>query len=475
VGGTWFVNRYPGCGVDTPNHSYSYSFGPRFRWPRYFSKREDVQAYVTKVVDEFDIRSHIRFGTELKDSHWNKASNCWVSTLECAGKTEVVRTSLLVSAIGQLSDPSIPRIDGAGDYKGVKFHSSMWPDDLQVTGKKVAVVGTGATAMQLVPSIVDAAKSVVIYQRTPQWVRPIPGYAEPIGDGPQWLLEHVPFYAEWFRFNMFWRYGDGLLKFLKKDPEWHYPNRSINRVNDKHRQEMLDFIKSELGDRQDLVDKCVPTYPPYGKRILLDNDWYKTLKKSNVELVVEPIKEINKTGIKTLDGVQRDADVIVYSTGFKVSEMAARLNITGARGIRLADQWKDDNPTAYLGLIVPNFPNFFCMLGPGSGPAHGGSAVFQAECQARYISESVIKMALAKVDAIQVRVEVHDAFMKKFDAEHESLIWSHPGMSTYYRNSNGRVFSVLPWRFVDYWAMTHDPDLAEFDKIYAPSLKSVAS
>jgi 4-hydroxyacetophenone monooxygenase len=315
----------------------------------------------------------------------------------------------------------------------------------------------------------------VIYQRTPQWVRPIPGYAEPIGDGPQWLLEHVPFYAEWFRFNMFWRYGDGFLKFLKKDPEWHYPNRSINRVNDKHRQEMLDFIKSELGDRQDLVDKCVPTYPPYGKRILLDNDWYKTLKKSNVELVVEPIKEINKTGIKTLDGVQRDADVIVYSTGFKVSEMAARLNITGARGIRLADQWKDDNPTAYLGLIVPNFPNFFCMLGPGSGPAHGGSAVFQAECQARYISESVLKMALAKVDAIQVRVEVHDAFMKKFDAEHESLIWSHPGMSTYYRNSNGRVFSVLPWRFVDYWAMTHDPDLAEFDKIYAPSLKSVAS
>lgn len=474
VGGTWFVNRYPGCGVDTPNHSYSYSFGPRYRWPRYFSRREDVQAYITKVVDEFDIRSHIRFGTELKGSQWNEASNCWVSTIECAGKTEVVRTSLLVSAIGQLSDPSIPRIDGAGDYEGVKFHSTMWPDDLQVAGKNVAVIGTGATAMQFVPSIVDEAKSVVIYQRTPQWARPIPGYAEPIGEGPQWLLEHVPFYAEWFRFNMFWRYGDGLLKFLKKDPTWKHPDRSVNSINDRHRQEMLDFIKSELGDRQDLVDKCVPTYPPYGKRILLDNGWYKTLKKSNVELVVEPIEGINKTGIKTRGGVQRDADVIVYSTGFKMSEMAARLNITGARGICLADQWKNDNPTAYLGLIVPNFPNFFCMLGPGSGPAHGGSAVFQAECQARYISDSVIQMNRAEVDAIQVRAEVHDAFMKKFDAEHESLIWSHPGMSTYYRNSHGRVFSVLPWRFVDYWAMTHDPDLAEFHKTYAPSVASVA-
>lgn len=474
VGGTWFVNRYPGCGVDTPNHSYSYSFGPRYRWPRYFSKREDVQAYLTKVVDEFDIRSHIRFGTELTGSQWNEASNCWVSTLECSGKTEVVRTSLLVSAIGQLSDPSVPSIDGDGDYEGFKFHSTKWPDDLQVTGKNVAVIGTGATAMQFVPSIVDQAKSVVIYQRTPQWARPIPGYAEPISDGTQWLLERVPFYAEWFRFNMFWRYGDGLLKFLKKDPEWLYPNRSINSINDRHRQEMLDFIKSELGDRQDLVDKCIPTYPPYGKRILLDNGWYKTLKKSNVELVVEPIEVINKTGIKTRDGVQRDADVIVYSTGFKVSEMAARLNITGASGIRLADQWANDNPSAYLGLIVPNFPNFFCMLGPGSGPAHGGSAVFQAECQARYISESVIQMNRVGVDALKIRPEVHDAFMKKFDAEHESLIWSHPGMSTYYRNRHGRVFSVLPWRFVDYWAMTHDPNFAEFDKTYAQSVASIA-
>lgn len=462
AGGTWFRNRYPGCGVDTPNHSYSYSFGPKHRWPRYFSRREDVLDYLESVVAAYRLERHIRFETELVGSRWDAQEQCWVSTLRCAAELEVFKSPFLVSAIGQLSDPAMPSIPGANTFQGRIFHSVDWQDDLDWVGKDIAVIGTGATAMQLVPTIAGRAGDIAVYQRTPQWARPIPGYSEPIGEGAQKLLESVPFYTEWFRFNMFWRYGDGLLKYLRMDPGWAYPERSVNAVNDKHRAEMTKFIHAELEGRDDLVAKCVPTYPPYGKRILLDNGWYKTLRRPNVDLVADGIECIGPDYVQTVDGTRRHADIVVYSTGFKLTEMAARLNIVGSAGRSLADEWRNDDPFAYLGLVVPRFPNFFCMLGPGSGPAHGGSAVFQAECQTRYITSCLVQMSESSIGAAEIRQDVCDDYLAKFDAEHQTLIWSHPGMSTYYRNSRGRVFSVMPWRFVDYWRLTHDADLRSF-------------
>jgi 4-hydroxyacetophenone monooxygenase len=266
---------------------------------------------------------------------------------------------------------------------------------------------------------------------------------------------------------MFWRYGDGLLPFLRKDPSWPYPDRAVNKGNDRHRQELTDFILSELKDRPDLIEKCLPTYPPYGKRILLDNGWFRTLTKSHVELVTDPIDHFARDGIVTSDGKSRPADVIVISTGFKVTEMAARLNISGRDSKKLAEVWADDNPTAYLGLTVPEFPNFFCMLGPNSGPAHGGSVIFQSECQSRYITACLVEMIEKGIAAIDVRQEVHDRYVREVDAEHGQMIWTHPGMTTYYRNRRGRVFSAMPWRFVDYWAMTHDPDFSQYHQTRA--------
>ena len=463
LGGTWHVNRYPGCGVDTPNHSYSYSFGGNHPWTRYFSRREEIHAYLAKIADDFQVRCNIRFNTRLTGSRWDEKNWRWVSTLQSEAGSTTLESAFLVSAVGQLSDPSVPRIAGAEDYEGEVFHSAKWPDGVSLAGRKVAVIGTGATAMQLMPTIADEVASVAVYQRSPQWARPIPGYGDTIGEGTRWLLKHLPFYAEWFRFNMFWRYGDGLLQFLRKDPDWPHPHRSVNRVNDRHRQELVDFIHSELGDRTDLIAKCVPSYPPYGKRILLDNGWYRALLKENVELVDTPVDHIASGGIVTSDGRERPADVIVYATGFKVSEMAAQLGIRGRDGLDLAEAWEDENPTAYLGLSVPGFPNFFSMLGPNSGPAHGGSVIFQAECQTRYITSSMVEMIENSIAAIDIRPDVHDDYLVKVDAEHEQLIWTHKGMSTYYRNKHGRVFSVMPWRFVDYWAMTHDSDLSLYE------------
>jgi 4-hydroxyacetophenone monooxygenase len=462
IGGTWYVNRYPGCGVDTPNHSYSFSFGARNPWTRYFAQRQELLDYLLKVVREHDVRKNVRLNTELVASRWDEGRRRWISTLKTKGGEETFESTTLVSAIGQLNDPLPARFNGDEDFKGRKLHSALWSDDVRLDGKHVAVIGTGATAMQLVPSIADRVASLTVYQRTAQWARPVKGYSDPISEGAQWLLAHLPFYVQWYRFNMFWRYGDGLLPFLRKDPAWPHPDRAVNKGNDRHRQELTEFILSELKDRPDLIEKCVPSYPPYGKRILLDNNWFRTLTGPNVELVTDAIGHFAPDGIVTADGKLRPHDVIVISTGFKVTEMAARLNITGRDGKNLKQVWRDDNPTAYLGLTVPDFPNLFVMLGPNSGPAHGGSVIFQSECQSRYISACLVEMIENGIAAIDVHPDAHDRYIGEVDAEHEQLIWTHPGMTTYYRNSRGRVFSAMPWRFVDYWKMTHDPDFSHY-------------
>ena len=467
LGGTWYVNRYPGCGVDTPNHSYSFSFGARNRWTRYFAQREELLEYLKQVTIEHDVRSHIRFNTRLTSSRWDETKLRWVSSLETAHGVEEFELATLVSAIGQLNDPSPAHFNGEEDFAGLKLHSALWSDDIKLDGKRVAVIGTGATAMQLVPSIADRVASVTVYQRSAQWSRPVAGYSDPITEGAQWLLAHLPFYVQWYRFNMFWRYGDGLLPFLRKDPAWPHPDRAVNKGNDRHREELTNFILSELKDRPDLIEKCVPSYPPYGKRILLDNGWFKTLTKPNVELVTDKIDHFARDGIVTSEGKMRPADIIVISTGFKVTEMAARLNISG-RDRNLKDAWANDNPTAYLGLTVPGFPNFFCMLGPNSGPAHGGSVIFQSECQSRYICACLLHMIEHEVAAMDVTPEAQDRYVREVDREHEQLIWTHPGMTTYYRNRQGRVFSAMPWRFVDYWGMTHDPDFSQYRQTRAP-------
>ncbi|MGB3290756.1 MAG: NAD(P)/FAD-dependent oxidoreductase [Burkholderiaceae bacterium] len=462
-GGVWHRNRYPGCGVDTPNHSYSYSFGPRYPWTRYFSRREEILDYIDNVVRAYDLLPHIRLNTKVSSASWKEQTQEWhidVTGPEGA-TTEVSR--FFVSAIGQLSDPMLPRIEGMDRFQGLSFHSMSWPEGLDIAGKRVAIIGTGATAMQLVPTVRRQALQVDVYQRSAQWVRPIEGYADPIKPGAQWLQQHMPYYAEWFRFNMFWRYGDGLLACLQRDPNWPHSDRSVNSTNERHRVEMVEFIKSKLHDRPDLLEKCVPDYPPYGKRILLDNNWYDTLKQPNVALITERIDRISETGVVCADGSERPADIIVYATGFKLTEMAARLNVHGMHGKTLADAWADDDPKAYLGVTVSGFPNFFTLIGPNSGPAHGGSVIFQAECQVRYITGCILQMRQQGVGCIDIREDVLARHVHDVDAEHEKLVWSHPAVSTYYRNAKGRVFSVIPWRFVDYWAMTHEPDLAVYE------------
>jgi 4-hydroxyacetophenone monooxygenase len=461
VGGTWWENTYPGAGVDTPNHAYSYSFGKIQRWSRYFSPQSEIQKYISNMADEFDVRAHIQFDTNVDRVDWNEADKRWHLQVTQNGQSQHFTTPILVSAVGQISVPKLPALEGMDAFEGPIFHSSHWPKDLDIQNKKVAIIGTGASSMQIVPAIVDAVDELTVFQRSPQWARPIPRYHDTLTSGAHFLLENVPFYAAWFRFTMFWRYGDGLLPFLKKDPNWPHPERAVNRINDRHRKEMADYIEQKLAGRADLIEKSMPDYPPYGKRILLDNHWYDTIRKPNVTLHNEGVSGFTKTEVIGQNGHRCAPDIVVMATGFEVSKMASRLNITG-RKQALDKVWDGDDPQAYLGVCVPDFPNFFMMAGPTTGLGHGGSGMFIAECHAHYITNAISDMLSQDIQILDAKPAAQQHYMDRYNALHADMIWTHPQLNTYYRNSKNRVYSVMPWRMVDYWNMTRKLDLEAF-------------
>ncbi len=463
LGGTWFRNRYPESGVDTPNHFYSYSFAPNPGWSGYFSKQHEVLSYLEGVADRYGLHDRLSLCTEVLSMRWDEDELRWeVRLRDPDGAERTERPDVVITATGQMNRPKILPAD-IGDFDGPWFHSAEWPeDDSMIDGARVAVVGTGASAMQLLRTVADRAEHVTVFQRSPQWVRPSPDYHREVAPGTQWLMEHVPGYAAWYRFGLFWRFGDGLLRTLRRDPEWPDPARSLNRQNDRHRQQMTEYLLEELDGRPDLVEVCLPDYPPYGKRILVDNHWYATVRRDDVTLFPEGIASVDGRTLVATDGSRHDVDVVILATGFESGKLLHPIEIVGRSGTPLAETWADDDPRAYLGITVPDHPNLFCLYGPNTNLGHGGSVMFQAECQSRYVTDCLRQMLESGIAAIECRRDVHDDYNARVDAEHEQLVWTHPGMDTWYRNAKGRVFSVMPWRLVDYWRMTHDADLTDY-------------
>jgi 4-hydroxyacetophenone monooxygenase len=462
IGGTWFDNNYPEAGVDTPNHFYSYSFAPNTRWNNYFSKRAEIWKYARDVAERHNIISNIEFSTEVSSLKWNNDSNSWTAEIESNGTTRSEEFPVVITAVGQLNRPNLAPARGIENFTGSWFHSAHWDHSVDLAGKRVAVIGTGASAMQFMRTVAATAGDVTIYQRSPQWIRPSSDYHRTVSTDTMWLLENVPFYAQWYRFGLFWRFGDGLLNTLRRDPEWPHPERSMNRHNDRHREQMTEFVVTSLEGRPDLLEKCLPTYPPYGKRILIDNDWYPTLRRDNVHLVAEGVDHVTSTGIVDSSGTTTDFDVIILATGFQAGNLLSPIDIRGRSGTALREVWGTDNPKAYLGITVPDYPNMFMLVGPNTFVAHGGSIIFQAECEMRYITDCLVTMIEKQISSVEVRADIHDDYNEHVDAEHNELVWAHAGLNSWYRNSQGRVFSPMPWRFVDYWRMTHDFDATEY-------------
>ena len=386
VGGTWYENTYPGCRVDVGNHFYCYSFEPSDQWSEFFARQPELQRYFTDVMERHGVTPHVRWETEVVAARWDDDDGSWrVRTRSADGTEETLAARAVISAVGQLNRPHLPDIAGRDSFAGPSFHSARWDHDVDLDGKRVALVGAGASGFQIAPAIADRVEHLTVFQRTAQWMFPNPNYHERVGPGVQWALRHLPFYGRWYRFLIFWPACDGGLAAARVDPSYPDQQRAVSETNEITRQIFTEWITSQVGDDPDLLTKVVPDYPATGKRTLQDNgSWLRTLTRDDVELVRDGIDHIEADAIVTESGERHEVDVIAYATGFHANRFLWPMEVVGRDGAVLADEWGDE-PKAYLGITVPGFPNLFCMYGPGTNLAHGGSLIFHSECQMRYI------------------------------------------------------------------------------------------
>jgi 4-hydroxyacetophenone monooxygenase len=455
LGGTWFENSYPGCAVDIPNAAYSFSFAPNPHWSREFSGRDELWAYLKKIAADYDVTRSIEFNTEIVSAAFDETASNWRLTVKRRdGATSEIRAPVIACAVGQLNRPSVPKLPGLDRFGGKVIHTAQWDHDYDLAGKRVALIGTGASAMQAGPSIAPIVQRLSIFQRSPAWVAYNPNYLKDVSEGMRWCLANIPFLERWHRFLMWWAGSDALHPVLQKDPSWPTPDVSLNQKSHELRGRLIDHITKEVGDDPELLAKVIPTYPPYGKRMLRDNNWYKTLKRDNVDLVAAGIEAIDETGITDCDGKRYPLDAIILATGFHASRMLWPITITGRDGKTIRDVWGDDDPRAYMGITVPGFPNMFVLYGPNTNLSHGGSIFFHAECQSRHITLCLREMIETGKTVIECKQAVHDDYNARVDAAHEKMIWTHGGMNTWYRNQRGRVTTNSPWRIIDYWDMT---------------------
>ena len=462
-GGTWFENRFPGARVDVPSPCYSYSFFREHRWPELFSPWPVLRDYFADVAERFGLAAHIRYNTAVKRAVYEDAASAWDVTLASGDGEENRRVSVLISAVGQLNRPLIPDFAGQDQFQGVRVHTSHWPDDLSVEGKNVAVIGTAATAIQLIPELAKAAKHLTVFQRSPTWVFVHPEYRRAISAGEQWAIDHLPGYGAWARVLMYNWADDGSPDRMRIDPNWPQDGRSVSAANEASRVRLTDLMEKEIGGDPTLREKLIPKYPPYVKRPNLgDGGYFRAMSRNNVDLVTEGVARFTETGLIDAAGVHHDADIVAYATGFRALEYLAPMEIIGRDGQRIEDFWGDE-PRAYLGITAPHFPNLFLMYGPGTNLGYNGNLFFNAECQARYIASCIGWMIEDNLSEVEVKPSVYRDYAERTDAALSSFTWSHGSAGNWYKNKAGKVIANSPWPLLDYWEWTRAPIPDDFN------------
>jgi 4-hydroxyacetophenone monooxygenase len=459
VGGTWLLNRYPGVRVDTPNHLYSYSFEPNHDWPEFYSQGEVLLQYFQRFATQHGLRELTRFNTRVEEARWDNARGKW-TVQTSAGPMEA---DMLISAVGQLNEPRYPDIPGIDSFQGPAFHSARWRHDVDLKGKRVAVIGTGASAFQFVPEIAPQVAHMDVFQRTPPWLGPTDNYHDPVPEAFQWAVEHIPNYDKWYRFWLFWMLTDGVIPNVRAEEGWNGPEGTIGAANAELRAALVEKIGEQVKQKPHLLDHVIPKYPFGGKRSLRDNGvWLKALQRDNVDLVTEGIDHIEADAIVTADGRRHPADVLIYGTGFHASDFLRSFRVKGVDGKDLHETWAGD-ARAYLGMLVPGFPNFFMIYGPNTNIVVNGSIIFFSECAVNYIAETA--RLIAAQGPVTVRADVHDAFNAKVDAENAKMAWGQQGFTSWYKNATGRVSQNWPFALVDYWQATRAPDPKDLEPV----------
>ncbi len=457
TGGTWLENTYPGCRVDVSNHVYSYSFMQKHDWPHYHSTQDVLLNYFNDCATEFEIRDNIRFNTSVSAMTWDEDSSTWTLNILTSGTEEIFSCQAVISAVGQLNQPSYPAIPGIENFEGTSWHSARWNHDYDLDGKRVAVLGTGCSAVQFIPRVAKQAEQTTIFQRTPNWLMPRPQYQQSLPESLVWCFTHIPNYHNWFRLHLFWRSHEGLLSRLEIDESWEDPgDSSISAANHELGVLLRMYLESEFADRPDLLEKVTPTYTMGAKRFVIDDGlWAKTLHADNVELCTDPIVSISSSGISTESEGLKDFDAIIYGTGFKAADFLMPMTVTGRNGVNLHDQW-DGDARAYLGIVAPNFPNLFFLYGPNTNIVINGSIIYFSECEVHYITQCLKHMLKNQLSSLDVKTDVHDKYNERIDEGNRRMAWGLSDVNSWYKNASGRTAQNWPFSLLEYWEQTRE-------------------
>jgi cation diffusion facilitator CzcD-associated flavoprotein CzcO len=444
VGGTWRDNSYPGCACDVPSHLYSFSFEPKATWSELFSPQPEILDYLQGVTDKYGLRRYIRFNSLAQRAHWDDSARRW-HVFTDTGEEYVAQ--FLISGAGGLHIPSLPEIDGIDQFTGAAFHSARWNHDIDLTGKRVAVIGTGASAIQIVPGIIDDVAELQLYQRTPPWVVPRPD--EPF---PGWLktaFATVPGLRLGVRGSIYW-FLEGLGYAMTKQPSLLRAVGAVGKWN----------IRRNVPDK-DLRRRLTPSYRAGCKRILYSPNYYQAVANPKTALITDRIVEVAPTGIVTADGAERPVDVIVFATGFHVIDSYTYFEIKGPRGEDLMDRWNQDGPAALRGIAVADMPNLFFLLGPNTALGHT-SVVIMIESQIRYVAQAIAAVDKAGAQALAPTRAAQDRYNDELQEKLAGSVWNTGGCRSWYLDEHGvnrTLWSGMTWQ---YWLATHDLKPSEY-------------
>lgn len=435
LGGTWHHNTYPGCACDVPSHMYSFSFELNPHWSRMFAPQPEIWGYMRRIAEKYGLEKHIHYAQEIDGLEWEDAAGRWTVTTKGGA---VYTPSAVVSGIGALHIPSFPDLKGIETFQGTTFHSAEWDHSYDLTGKRVAVVGTGASAIQFVPQIAEQVASLKLFQRTPPWIQPKPDFEIPAA--VRGVFATVPGTARAFRDAIYWALEARAIGFTV-DPR-------LSGFQDRLAREHLE---KQVPDPE-LRAKLTPDYRIGCKRVLISNDYYPALMRDNVDLVTDGIAEVREHSVVTTAGEEFQVDAIIFGTGFKVTDALAQQRIVGRNGLKIQEAWSS-GIEAHHGITIPGFPNFFMLLGPNTGLGHN-SVVFMIEQQVQHVMSLLRQMSERKATTVEVKAAAMRAFNDRMHRRLRRAVWNEGGCRSWYLDEHGVNRTLWPGFTFEYWAST---------------------
>ena len=471
VGGVWNLNNYPGVAVDTPAVYYSLSYEMNSDWTNYYPVGKEYFAYLKGLVGKYDLGDKINFNSEVLKIKWIDEDQEWELTIVKNGRdTSHKRAKAVMTCFGHLNRPVYPDLPGRETFKGQSMHANRWREDIDLKGKRVGIIGTGATGVQVIGKIAGEVGHLTVFQRQPMWIAPNRVGDGAVGEGKRWARKNLPYYAHWDRMKDWWSFGDQVgYPVVRVDPEWVKTSAlSISAANHAALEFFQGYLHACFGKDSELTRKLTPDYAPLGKRIVRDpydfapGGFYYSLGLPHVDLETAKLARIVPDGILTVDGKLIELDVIIYATGLSLDWLSP-IEVIGRDGMRLATAWRDNNPSSYLGGMVPGFPNLFVNSGPHTGAAHAGGHNFMAEVVNHYVMECLQLLVEEGARSLEVTQDAFDSYNQDLDAAMAGSIWKWERRAhTYYTNQKGRPILPTPWRHVEVWKMTRRPDRDAF-------------